>query len=555
MAHFSEMEFLFVSSPKTTTSTDATKNINNAVGNNERSIYSMGSSNDTYYVFKGPWGSGVREKGVDDLGLPNERKIGYQGEQVRNYAKTTIYNNGSNNPYVDLINNFDGRVGSSKSLMIKASDLAYLRELGVYPINRMVILRRFQDGQAVPEKLDELDAMPISTVIGWLKEDENFGNFGFNESWTQTTKRLDELLGDMIKENFSKGSNLKSIMPVPSFARGLLFGLMKQLGIVGGPDSPWDWNNIPIGDPNVLQEGPYRDPSTQNLQSEMQFTIETTYEQKFIGDVDPGAAMIDIIDNLLKMGTSDMKYWLNGDSGLVQDAKRAFKGDNLNYWWEVVKNVVLGLAEYISKTIKNIKEFVTTSSTSQIVDAGKGLFMDFLQSIMTATVAKYRWELKGSLEMMTGRESVTPWYLTIGNPYSPWLATNHIIVSKVEIETSNEVGFNDMPMWLKVKIIATQSRNLGRNEIIRMFNNSFLREYSKYNKPPVNGTMDKLDKSVSTANSDSNNAGTGSDKREEQINNNQTNNNKFIGPYSQEYYSNLGGTNNTTPGGFPLPGQ
>jgi len=190
MAHFSEMEFLFVSSPRTTTSTDATKNINNSVGNNERSIYSIGSGDESQYVFKGPWGSGKREKGIDNLGLPNERKIGYQGEQVKNYAKNAIYNNGTNNPYVDLINNFDGRNNSAKSLMIKASDLAYLRELGVYPINRMVILRRFQEGQAVPEKLDELNSIPMSTVIGWLKEDENFGNFAFNESWTQTNKRL-----------------------------------------------------------------------------------------------------------------------------------------------------------------------------------------------------------------------------------------------------------------------------------------------------------------------------------------------------------------------------
>ncbi len=43
----------------------------------------------------------------------------------------------------------------------------------------MVILRRFQEGQAVPEKLDELNSQPISTVIGWLKEDENFGSYSF----------------------------------------------------------------------------------------------------------------------------------------------------------------------------------------------------------------------------------------------------------------------------------------------------------------------------------------------------------------------------------------
>lgn len=543
MAHFSEMEFLFVNSPRTTTSTEATTNINNAVGNNERSIYSMGSNNETYYVFKGPWGPRgkitrtrrFKDKDgkehtttLDENGISIEGKSGYQGNQVKNYAKTAIYDKSSNNnPYVDLIRNFDGGKSSAKSLLIKASDLAYLKELGVYPINRMVILRRFQEGQSVPEKLDELDAIPISTFIGWLKEDENFGNYSFNESWTQTSKRLDELLTDMIKENFAKNSPIKSIMPVPSFARGLLFGLMKQMGIVGDSGSPWDWNNIPIGDPNVLQEGPYRDPSNQNIQSSMQFTFETTYEQKFIGDVDPGAAMIDVIDNLLKMGTSDMKYWLNGNSGLVQDAKNAVGGDDINYWWLLVKNVVLKLWSTIKETIASISSFIDNSSISEIASAGKTVFEEFLQSVMTATVAKYRWELKGSMELMTGDGS-TPWYLTIGNPYSPWLATNHILVNKVEIETSNELGFNDMPMWLKAKITVSQSRHLGRNEIIKMFNNSFLREYSKYNKPSVIVEVDNLNVPSS---SDPEKGGSGSSTESSQ----QNNTTQKYGPFSAEY--------------------
>ncbi len=494
------MEFLFLSSPpngQSDTRTQATRDIGSIVGYNQRSIYSKGSIDDTnyYYVFKGPWGgpNNKRLTGQDSLGFPAERLTGNFGtSKIKNYTKSTIYQNenSNNNPYVDLINKFDGK-NSSKSLTIKASDLAYLRKLGVYPINRMVVLRRFDNGQLVPEKLDELDSEPISTVIGWLKEDENFGKIEFNETWTQTQKRIDELLGDMIKENFTKGLGINSIMPVPGFAKGLLFGLMRQMGLVGDQDSPWDWNSIPIGDPNVLQEGPYRDPSVQNLKSSMQYSFETIYEQKFIGDVDPGAAMIDIIDNLLKMGTSDMKYWLNNDSKIIQDAKKGYGGEDLNFWWKFVLGVIDNLVTVIADTIKGI------SFSSIFSEDGLDVLLGFLNSVMTATVAKYRWELKGSLELMTGRDSTTPWYLTIGNPYSPWLATNHIIVDKVEIETSNEVGFNDMPMWLKVTINATQSRNLGRNEIIKMFNNSFLREYSKYGKEPMDGRVQNMNEAES----------------------------------------------------------
>jgi len=522
MAHFSEMEFLFINTPGK--KTPATNTIDNTVGDNERSIYALNTtSTQHYYVYKGR--EGIREKGVDSTGLRNERLLGnHKTKEIKNYTKTTVYEKGSNNPYVDLINNFNG-TNSSKSLLIKPSDLAYLRELGVYPINRMVILRRFDEGSAIPEKLDELNSAPISTVIGWLKEEDSFGKIGFNENWTTTQKRLDELLGDMIKENFAKGSNLKSIMPVPSFARGILFGLMRQMGITGGEDSPWNWNNIPIGNPNVLQEGPYRDPSTQNIKSDMQYSFETTYEQKFIGDVDPGAAMIDIIDNLLKMGTSDMKYWLNGESGIIQSAKSGIMKDDINYWWLLVKRAVTGLGELIKKSISALKaatgeavDKLQELSPGEIMEQGKNLLRETLKTVMTATIAKYRWELKGSIEMMTGRDSSTPWYLTVGNPYTPWLATNHIIVNKVDIETSNEVGFNDMPMWLKATISCSQSRNLGRNEIIRMFNNSFLRDYSKYDKNPMGDNIKPFDQATPlTSENNPNNVGTESSTEKRQM--------------------------------------
>ena len=53
MAHFSEMEFLFLNTPNTPN--QATKEIDNIVGNNERSIYSKGGNDTTYYVYKGAW--------------------------------------------------------------------------------------------------------------------------------------------------------------------------------------------------------------------------------------------------------------------------------------------------------------------------------------------------------------------------------------------------------------------------------------------------------------------------------------------------------------------
>jgi hypothetical protein len=84
---------------------------------------------------------------------------------------------------------------------------------------------------------------------------------------------------------------------------------------------------------------------------------------------------------------------------------------------------------------------------------------------------------------MTGaKDSSTPWYLTIGNPFSPWLSTNHIVVKSAEIESSTEMGYQDMPTWIKVKFSCEFSRSLGRQELMRMLNNTYTRTYTNSNK-------------------------------------------------------------------------
>lgn len=505
MPHFSEMDFLFSKNPKSYTR--PTLSIDKSSKLNRGSIFKNYdvSSGNHYFVFKGGVGN-VRDFTFDkSSSITNEYKSGnFEGtNKIKDYYLNTIYeNNQQTNPYINLLNQFNG-VNCSPSLLIRPSDLAYLRELGVYPLNRMVVLRRWNEGVIVPEKLDELREEPISVVVGWLKPDDTFGKITFNENWTTTTKRLDEMLAMIIKEEFFKGSNLTSIMPVPNFAQGLLFELLNRMDLTGGEDSPWDWDDIPIGDPNVLQEGPYRDAAGQNLQSKFTFSFETMYEQKLIGDVDPGAAMIDIIDNLLKMGTSNMKYWLNGQSGIMKAAKAAANtGDanDLGAWWRLINEVLTHLWSAIAGTIKGAISGVTNAIQSgNLLDYTQDKLAALAKSILTATIARYRWELKGSIELMTGRDSTTPWYLTIGNPYSPWLATNHIVVTDVEIDTSTEVGFNDMPLWIKVTVNCGQSRNLGRNEIIRMFNNSFLRQYSKASAAELK-VINAQDKDLQTSN-------------------------------------------------------
>jgi len=442
---------------------------------------------------------------------------------IQKYLSSGIYKNekSGTNPYIQILNDFNTPAGTKGAgLKIKAGDLVYLRDLGVYPINRMAILRRFPIGCSLNENLEEMTLEPISTVVGWLKPDQNFGDITFQENWTKTTQRFDQKISEIIKQ-YTGGVDLSTIIPIPDFAQGVLFEIYKGGGFLnksgvdedyeyydsnsigknssklkGYSDGNWGLNNIPVGDPNVLQEGPFRDPSGQNISSDFTFDLTTTYEQKLLGDVDPGSAMLDILDNLYTMGTSNMVFYWGDNSKIVNDARTAAEaGNSVESWWIFVQNIMVGFWEGITglfdkiktatkKTVEDVTTIVKSSATSidkisSIGDVVIPKIVDLFKTILTSTVAIHRFELRGTIELMVGGAiSSTPWYLTLGNPYAPWIATNHIIVTSAKIETSKEMGFNDQPQWLTATFSCKFSRSLGKQELMRMFNNTYRRTYS-----------------------------------------------------------------------------
>ena len=547
MAHYSEMNFLF-------DNTSATKILNNTNRGNVANIF----NGNKYVIFKS-----------------NKNENVNTTNDIKNYYNEKIYKTSNQNPYTKLLSDFNSNTGTpGAGLKIKAADLAYLRDLGVYPINRMVILRRFPEGAFVTEDLTEVKIEPISTIIGWIKPDQNFGSVSFNENWTKTTNRFDVLLTKIIKKNLGMQSS-SPIVPIPDFAQGMLYEfynkmeLLDRSGVDDSVDekfdshtsssisssnnsaSQWGLSKIPVGDPNVLQEGPFRDPVGQNIQSDFSFDLETTYEQKILGDVDPGSAMLDILDNIYAMGTSNMTFYWGDSSPTIANARIAAKGNgsNLNAWWDFVSDLMKKFWKVMTDFFKGVYEKVEieyqkakksleqkANRTAQVKkletqqskinndlskldvnsaeydkklneyldieseiielnNSGSGAdgdttFIDeqglagvqpLLQSILTSTIAVHRFEIRGSIELMVGgKYSSTPWHLSLGNPYTPWLATNHIIVKSASVESSNEMGFNDQPQRLTAKFNCQFSRALGKQELMRMFNNSFRRTYDTF---------------------------------------------------------------------------
>lgn len=274
-----------------------------------------------------------------------------QNGAIRNYIKEKIYDNDSTdtNPYIQLLKDPEFQKGSKT---LRPSDFSYLRDLGVYPINRLIILRRFAEGVVVTDDLNQIGVNPISVVIGWVKEDLDLFNLSFNEEWDVQNKMLHEIIADILKNEFKVGGADK-VIPSPGWTQGLLFGFLKKMGLVAEDSNAYD---IPFGDPNLLREAAYRDYTKQGLKSTMNITFETVYEQKLIGEFDPATAMLDTIRNLLRMGTSETRYIFSAESEILKKLTEAVnnKGNSVDAWSEVIKKIVTAFIDATTETFSEL---------------------------------------------------------------------------------------------------------------------------------------------------------------------------------------------------------
>lgn len=400
------------------------------------------------------------------------------------------YKSSGKNPYISLLEDFNGEGTNAKSLKIKASDLSYLRDIGVFPINRLMILRRFPEGALVPVDLNDLDVEPISTIIGWVKSEDDLLNFNVNEVWETQEKWLHELINDIISSEF--GINLNELVPIPGWGEGFMFGLLRKMGL-----TDYSATNIPFGDPNLLQEGITRKYKGQGLMSSFNFVLETVYEQKYIGGIDAGAAANDIIENAMTMGTSNIRYMGKPGNKLSKALRDANNNPSNPDGWKnliisTVSTVVSALSGVISNTIDSFSTDDSESSDPETEQKKKskeaetmeanvqklGIVQTLISSVLASTIARYQWPIRGALNQLTG-EAATPWHLTIGNPNAPLLSMNNIKVSTLDVTLGNEMAYNDMPKYTTIKATIEQGRNLGKQEIESMFGVVYKREYKK----------------------------------------------------------------------------
>ena len=379
------------------------------------------------------------------------------------------------------------------SMRLDYADFAYLKNVGVFPNNRLIVARRFPAG--VGNDLTSVSSVPLATLISWVKDGEDFISVSYNEEWTDAESSFEDILNDVGKDVMAskdQGTGIGSLaasgagaIPMSGFMEGIQYQVMKNMGLTDA-----GIGNSPIGNPNLIREAKRRKTlgkgeAGSGVKASFSIKMEVEYEQKFINGVDPTIVYMDIIQNALTFGTSDSQFQFNSafGTGVTNIIKDLISGD-LGAIAKAIQGFVQALLDAISQVGKDIIDALidppkddTKPSSGTVTNAIEKAFASTIGHV----ISKYKIRLIGVANALTGSNS-TPWHVTIGNPKKPIFCSGDMLCKDVKLTVGKNLAFNDLPSYIKISFELENARNLGAQEVFNRFNTGKGRSYVRLNK-------------------------------------------------------------------------
>ena len=367
------------------------------------------------------------------------------------------------------------------SMALKSVHFAYLKNLGVFPNNRLLIARRFPT--AIGNDLTAPNIYePIATLISWVPNDGNFmDGMTFGEDWVKAQASFEKVLnsvGDDTKLSSDQGTKLGSafsagfnVIPMPGLMEGIQRQIMVDLGIV----DPKDSNILPGGNPNLIRTAMTRrvlekGEEGSGLKCNFEIKMKVEYEQKYINGIDNTIPYFDLVANVLSFATSESTFMYNNSyaKGANNLLDKLISGD-INGVMEAIKVFLGKFLSAIEKKVKEIAKFIGNVVSDPHSQASATGIKKLFEETLGAVIGKYKMAIIGIISALTGVAS-TPWHITIGNPKRPFFSSGDMWMDNVKLTMGPVLGWNDIPTEVTIEFTLKNSRPLGAQEIYNRFN-------------------------------------------------------------------------------------
>jgi hypothetical protein len=452
-------------------------------------------------------------KGLGDVRYKDQKdEAGNTLKKGDNSTRKALHNNSIYD--VSVLNIIEKLAGTKGAL--RPADFAYLKNLGVYPNNRLMIARRFaspSDDNIMVAKKDS-DLGSFATLISWVPENENFLDITFGEEWTDSEADFKTILTSL-GEDIGLG-NLGGIagaagnaLPLPGFTEIFQRNFLASLDLIEGTAK----DSIPAGNPNLIKQSKRRKligygDAGSGLKTTINIKMVCEYELKYISGIDPTIVWMDLLGMITRFGTSNsetyglspkaakkMISWANNPNQLINDVALAISKAIDN----IVKEVRKTIQEVYDKAVKAAESTPTADPVPPnpeetpnpqkaeldaadkakndgfaIADKINASLKKYSVQALSGLLQKYRVKIVGVVNSLAGLPS-TPWHITIGNPMRPTFCSGDMLVENVSLSLGPTLAFNDLPSSIKVEFNITNARPLGLQEIMAKFNSGYLR--------------------------------------------------------------------------------
>jgi hypothetical protein len=398
------------------------------------------------------------------------------------------------------------------------TDFLYCKYVGKIPLNQLITLRRYPaptfDNLAVPSTISagssnkeagkrgtsdvelQPEFFPIAQAVTWFGE--------------ETGNKLSELLGFTV--NFNWKLVEAEVNTVPGNEQGSddspAPGVAKFLGILTGQvntpfttaNSQYDpYNNGPYsnrvyGPVNVISKTFKRERGLDYKQS---FSLNFEYSLKSIGNINPKAAMLDLMSNMLALTYNNAAFWGGANRYFPQKPTYPFLGgkDGMNAWY---KGDAIGFAKSVGTQISDSKNAIGDILSKLAADPISTLKQLAAGAAKLGMVEMGKGKAPAIISMkalLTG-EPIGEWHMVVGNPYAPIAMIGNLICTEAKFQFNDIIGADNFPTELKVTITVEHGRPRDAGDIQSMFNQGQGRIYY-----PPKGVLDSLNNSSATRNS------------------------------------------------------
>lgn len=454
--------------------------------------------------------------------LPNQLGVAEGNEDYKGLASDPLYKNPTTSI---IVKTFNGKKSESyfgyPEKVYTYSDFLYLKDYNPYGNNKLITLRRFMapvydECRLAIKTADNEFRKPIAKALTYLNDSNKLSELtkmsvGFpigdatGNIEGATTVSNNKTDAGAIAQKVTGGLDQSKIAQTSGEYGLKLFSILSgatDAGLLQKWTSAYDpWasggtlQDLVYGPINVITGSKIRQRGLTFSQSN--FDVKFAYSLKAIEKINPKAAMLDILSNMLALTYNHAMFW-GGENRYIIDRSNfplvqpevVFRslselkrtGSNIDAMKEAGGNVASS-ATNATESFKALFDSLLKSNNQADV---QGSMKSIFDTAITALTGKesfvydiFSSVLSGTNQILTGSPT-GEWHLQVGNPFAPIMMIGNLWCTSTSFEFNDEFSVDDFPTELSFSCTLQHGRNRDASDIQSIFNAGGGRIYYPY---------------------------------------------------------------------------